>query len=116
MFLPSFSERFASSIAAQTAAPEDMPTSTPSVLPMSLPTANASSLATGIISSYTLVSSTSGTKPAPMPCILCAPATPVDSTAEVAGSTATTFTPGTFSLRYLPTPVIVPPVPTPATK
>ena len=33
-----------------------------------------------------------------------------------AGSTATTFTPGTFSLRYLPTPVIVPPVPTPATK
>ena len=35
MFLPSFSERFASSMAAQTAAPEDMPTSTPSVLPMS---------------------------------------------------------------------------------
>ena len=31
MFLPSFSERFASSIAAQTAAPEDMPTSTPSL-------------------------------------------------------------------------------------
>ena len=39
-----------------------------------------------------------------------------DSTGEVAGSTATTLTAGFLFLRYSPTPVTVPPVPTPATK
>ena len=38
------------------------------------------------------------------------------STGEAAGSTATTCTCGFCALRYAPTPVIVPPVPTPATK
>ena len=41
---------------------------------------------------------------------------PVDSTAEVLGSTATTLTAGFFSFRNLPVPVMVPPVPTPAKK
>ena len=67
MVLPSFSGRFASSTAACTAAPEEIPTNTPSLCPIFLPIANASSSATGMISSYTLVSSTSGTKPAPIP-------------------------------------------------
>ena len=51
-----------------------------------------------------------------MPWILCGPATPLERTGEVAGSTATTFTSGFCFFRYSPTPVIVPPVPTPATK
>jgi hypothetical protein len=37
-------------------------------------------------------------------------------TGDSAGSTATTRMAGFFSFRYLPTPLIVPPVPTPATK
>ena len=68
-----------------------------------------------MISSYTFVLSVSGTNPAPIPCILCAPETPFERTGDVAGSTAMTFTSGFFSFRYSPTPVIVPPVPIPAT-
>ena len=44
------------------------------------------------------------------------PEVPLLSTGEEAGSTATTFTSGFWLLRYSPTPVMVPPVPTPATK
>ena len=58
----------------------------------------------------------SGTNPAPMPCILCEPAMPVESTAEDAGSTATILISGFCAFRYSPTPVTVPPVPTPTTK
>ena len=58
---------------------------------------------------------TSGTKPAPMPWMRCGPARLPESTAEPAGSTATMCSFGLRSLRYSPTPVIVPPVPTPAT-
>ena len=50
-----------------------------------------------------------------MPWILWAPATPVDSTAELLGSTAATRTAEFRDFRYRPTPVMVPPVPTPAT-
>ena len=114
--LPLFSGRLASSIAAQRAAPDEMPTSTPSLLPKSLPVANASSLVTGITSSYTAVLRTSGTKPAPIPWILCAPAVPLLRTGESAGSTATTFTDAFCDFKNSPTPVTVPPVPTPATK
>ena len=46
----------------------------------------------------------------------CADALDLVRTGEVAGSTATTLTPGFLLLRYWPTPVMVPPVPTPATK
>ena len=51
-----------------------------------------------------------------MPWILWGPAVPAESTGEAAGSTATTRTAGFLDFRYDPTPVIVPPVPTPATK
>ena len=67
-------------------------------------------------SSYTLVSKVFGTKPAPIPWIPWGPAWPSDNTGLVAGSTATTFTFGFWSFKYLPVPLTVPPVPTPATK
>ena len=41
---------------------------------------------------------------------------PPDRTALASGSTATIFRPGSLGFSALPTPVIVPPVPTPATK
>jgi hypothetical protein len=44
------------------------------------------------------------------------PAILPDSTGLSVGSTATSFTPGFFDFRYSPAPVMVPPVPTPATK
>ena len=56
-----------------------------------------------------------GTNPAPIPWILCAPAFPVERTADVSGSTATIFTSAFLLFKYSPVPVIVPPVPTPAT-
>ena len=62
------------------------------------------------------VSSTLGTKPAPMPWILWGPPWPWERTGEEAGSTATTFTSFFLPFRNWPTPVTVPPVPTPATK
>lgn len=40
--------------------------------------------------------------------ILCLPGVPPDRTGELAGSTATTCTPGSVSFRISPTPVIVP--------
>ena len=52
----------------------------------------------------------------PMPWILWGPGVPLVSSGESAGSTATTFAPGTRSLSTWPTPVMVPPVPMPATK
>ena len=51
-----------------------------------------------------------------MPWILWGAALPPASTGEEAGSTATTCRAGFFSFKYPPTPVMVPPVPTPATK
>ena len=59
---------------------------------------------------------TLGIKFAPMPWILCVPACPLVSKGESAGSTPTIFTPLIFSFSTSPTPVIVPPVPIPATK
>ncbi len=61
----------------------------------------------------TLVFRISGTKPAPMPAILCGPGSQPDSTALAAGSTATQRKPGLRFLMTSPTPVIVPPVPMP---
>ena len=51
-----------------------------------------------------------------MPWIGCGPFWPPDSTGDAAGSTAMTCTPGLRSLSTWPTPVMVPPVPTPAMK
>jgi hypothetical protein len=53
--------------------------------------------------------------PAPIPWSLCLPVLPFESNGESDGSTAIIFTSGFFSFKYLPTPEIVPPVPTPAT-
>ena len=75
----------------------------------------AASSGTGMISSSTSRLSTGGTKPAPIPWILCGPGARPESTAELAGSTATTRQSGLRSLSTSPAPVIVPPVPTPAT-
>ena len=58
----------------------------------------------------------SGTKPAPMPWMVWLPGFLPDSTAALAGSTATMVTPGFRSFKSSPTPLMVPPVPTPATK
>ncbi len=54
-------------------------------------------------------------KPAPMPWILCGPGAPPDRTGESVGSTAIIFTEGFLAFSAWPTPVMVPPVPTPAT-
>ena len=54
--------------------------------------------------------------PAPSPWILCGPGFEPDSTAESFGSTATILNDGLRGLITWPTPVIVPPVPTPATR
>ena len=51
-----------------------------------------------------------------MPWILCGPARPPESTGEDAGSTAITRSCGLRSFRKPPAPVIVPPVPAPATR
>ena len=56
-----------------------------------------------------------GTNPAPMPCILWDPALPPDRTGESFGSTATIFIAGLCFFSPVPTPLMVPPVPTPAT-
>ncbi|MDF2951881.1 MAG: hypothetical protein K0S18_1464 [Anaerocolumna sp.] len=49
--LPAFSGRFATSVAAHNAAPDEIPTKNPSVFASSLPVSNASSFSTAIISS-----------------------------------------------------------------
>ena len=56
-----------------------------------------------------------GTKPAPIPWILCGPGAPPERTAESSGSTATMRTLGLRAFSTSPTPLIVPPVPTPET-
>ena len=111
---PADSGRAATCSAPHTAAPHDIPASTPSRRAQRHAVSIASSSSTAMTSSISSRLSTAGTKPAPMPWILCGPGGPPDSTAEVRGSTATTCS--RVALRApRPTPVIVPPVPTPAT-
>ena len=57
-----------------------------------------------------------GTKPAPMPWILCGPGWPPESTGLSVGSTAIALNDGFFGLMYSLTPVSVPPVPMPETR
>jgi hypothetical protein len=57
-----------------------------------------------------------GMKPAPMPWIGCGPRWPPESTGLASGSTAITLSAGLRAFSTSPTPVIVPPVPTPDTK
>ena len=115
MRLPADSGRRATSSAAHSAAPPEMPISTPSVRADRRAVSIAGSSATGRISSTISRLRTAGTNPAPMPWILCGPGGRPERTAEAAGSTATMRTAGLRSLSTSPTPVIVPPVPTPAT-
>ena len=104
------------SVDAKNAAPEDMPTNNPS-LAVSIRTDLMASLSeTFIISSIIPLFKISGTKPAPMPAILCLPGLPPERTGDASGSTATIKTSGHFFLNTSPTPVIVQPVPTPTTK
>ena len=115
MRAPAASARAAICSAAHTAAPADMPARIPSRVASSRATEIASSNATVTTSSITDRSSTSGTKFGPMPWMRCPPARPSLITGESAGSTSTTFTSGLRSLSTWPTPVMVPPVPDPAT-
>ena len=114
--LPAFSARRATSTAAQIAAPDEMPTSSPSSFAERRAIAKASSFFTWMTSSLILVLRMSGTKPAPMPWIVCGPFTPPDRTGEASGSTAIALKDGLRALMTSPTPVIVPPVPTPETR
>ena len=112
--LPAFSSRAAWRKAAVRAAPELMPTVSPSVRAARRAMSKASSLLTCSTESITSRSTMEGTKPAPIPWILCGPGSPPDRTGESVGSTATICTDGFFAFSTWPTPVIVPPVPTPA--
>ena len=116
IFLPANSSFLATFIAAESAAPEEIPANTPSFTASSVAALKAASSKTVRTSSTNSFLKFSGTKFAPMPCILCEPATPFVMSGEVSGSTPKIFTPSTLSLRYLPTPETVPPVPMPATK
>ena len=57
-----------------------------------------------------------GIKFAPIPCNSCGPEIPFDKSGEEAGSIPTIFIFEFFDFKYFPVPVIVPPVPIPATK
>jgi hypothetical protein len=93
-----------------------MPTSNPSSRASRRRISSAASSLTRLTSLIKLRSRLSGTKPAPMPWMRCGPGGPPDSTALAAGSTAMILTaPGCAFVSACPMPVIVPPVPTPAT-
>ena len=115
MFLPLLSGRAPTSRTAATAAPELMPPGTPSMRASSRAVAKAASLLIFTTSSMRVRSRMGGAKPAPIPCILCGPGWPPDSTGESAGSTAMVRSAGLRDFNTPPTPVRVPPVPTPDT-
>ena len=110
-----FSSFLANSNATNVAAPDDIPARIPSCLARASNVDAASWSFTVKISSIASPWKVSGTKPAPIPWILWAPGVPFDKTGEVSGSTATAFKLGLTSLIASEIPVIVPPVPTPAT-
>mmetsp|Transcript_51349 Transcript_51349/g.123929 ORF Transcript_51349/g.123929 Transcript_51349/m.123929 type:complete len:205 (+) Transcript_51349:1344-1958(+) len=114
--LPLFSGRFATCVAAKTAAPDEIPQKIPSFVAISRAISIASSPLIWMTSSRRLVSAFPGMKPAPIPWILCGPGLPPDKTALSTGSTATICKLGFKGLRYWPQPVNVPPVPTPPTR
>ena len=93
-----------------------MPPGMPSTLATSRATSSACSLDTVTISSMSDVSRIDGIKPAPMPWILCGPRGLPDSTGLVDGSTAMILRLGLRGFSARPTPVSVPPVPTPMTR
>ena len=113
--LPADSSRAATCSAAHSAAPQEMPASTPTRRATSRAVEIASSSETVMTSSRSSRLSTGGMKPAPIPWMRCGPMRPPERTADPAGSTPTIRRRGLRVRRYSPAPVIVPPVPTPAT-
>mmetsp|Transcript_19912 Transcript_19912/g.46775 ORF Transcript_19912/g.46775 Transcript_19912/m.46775 type:complete len:261 (+) Transcript_19912:274-1056(+) len=98
-----------------------MPTGRP-IIHSSFAMSAASSEWMGTTSSMISRSRTAGTRPAPIPCILCGPCSPIFSPPLAAvinicsiGSTATVFISGFNGLMNCETPETVPPVPTPLT-
>merc|ERR1719482_1458245 len=117
MVLPLFSGRMASSLAAKTEAPDEMPHMRPSEVASMRAVAIASSSLTWITSSNIVRSALPGMKPAPMPWILCGPmCLPPERTGDETGSSATNWHSGLSGLMYCAQPVSVPPVPTPPTR
>jgi len=103
----------ATSSAILTEAPAEMPTSSPSRRASSSLVRWASASEMVRTSLSTERSRMPGTNPAPMPSIRCSPGGPPDRTALLSGSTATMRTSGRLARSTRPTPVMVPPVPTP---
>lgn len=100
--------------AANTLAPDEIPANTPSLRARSTAVPIASWLETVSIPPMTVLSRFSGTKLAPMPCIMCGPARPLVTSGLSAGSMAMTFASDPASLNASAIPVAVPPVPNPA--
>ena len=90
------------------------PSSIPSRRASSRATWNDSASLTRTQSSTYSAENVFGTKSSPMPSTFHGFGDPPDST-DPSGSAPTTLTFGFISLRYLPTPLTVPPVPTPHT-
>mmetsp|Transcript_21912 Transcript_21912/g.61021 ORF Transcript_21912/g.61021 Transcript_21912/m.61021 type:complete len:279 (-) Transcript_21912:42-878(-) len=114
--LPAISGLLATSTAARTAAPDEIPQKMPSDVASRRAMAMASSPGIWMTSSSREVSALPGMNPAPMPWILCGPGDPPEMTADSAGSTAMSCMEGFMGLRNCPVPVSVPPVPTPPTR
>ena len=96
----------ATRIAAATLAPEDVPPKIPSSRASRRVISLASCVATGLMSLTWSGRHSGGMKPMPMPSILCEPEGPPDSTADSAGSTATTRIFGSRRHRACVTPWI----------
>src|ERR1019366_820243 len=122
MIFPLFSGRAAIFAAAAMFPPELIPARIPSSFANRRPYSNASSSLTSRTSSTIFKFRFPGTKPAPIPWILCRPGFTVSCfmvcviTGDAIGSTAIALKLGLRDLITSETPVIVPPVPTPATR
>ena len=112
---PANSGRAATCAAAHILAPLLIPAMIPSSLARRCAQAKESSSSTVMTSSMSEVSRLSGINPAPIPWIRCLPGWPPLMTGDVLGSTAIALKSGFLLLRKRAVPVIVPPVPTPAT-
>ncbi len=108
-----FSLRLAIVVATEIAAPVEIPPGSPSSFASARAFSKASEFETLTISSMRSVLRMEGTNPAPIPWILCGPGSPPDKTGESSGSMATIWNEGFRCLITSPTPVSVPPVPTP---
>ena len=99
IFLPAFPGRLPALLRQKVLHRRRYRQRTPSVFPIKAPSSNASSFFN--CNDFVIYRgiNVSGDKTCTNSWILCAPATPVESTADVAGSTATTATSGIFRLQ-----------------